>query len=176
MSSPPTSGAEVRKAYLDFFAGRGHPVVPSASLIPVDPPLLLTGAGMVPFKPYLLGEELPPYRRAVSAQKCVRTADIDIVGTTARHMTFFEMLGNFSFGDYFKADAIGWGYELRTEGFGVDPDLLWFTVHETDDEAAAIWIDKVGVPDARLQRGGKDNFWQMGVAGAGRARPPHFLV
>jgi len=158
-------GHEVRRRFLDFFAARGHIVRPSASLIPVDPTLLLTVAGMVPFKPYLLGEELPPYRRAVSAQKCVRTADIDIVGTTARHMTFFEMLGNFSFGDYFKADAIGWAYELVTEGFGVDPDLLWFTVHETDDEAAAIWIDKVGVPVARLQRGGKDNFWQMGVAG-----------
>lgn len=158
-------GHEVRRRFLDFFAARGHVVRPSASLIPIDPTLLLTVAGMVPFKPYLLGEEIPPYRRAVSAQKCVRTADLDIVGTTARHMTFFEMLGNFSFGDYFKAEAIDWAYELVTEGFGVDPDLLWFTVHETDDEAAAIWLDQVGVPAARLQRGGKDNFWQMGVAG-----------
>jgi alanyl-tRNA synthetase len=156
---------EIRTTFQDFFAARGHTVVPSASLIPVDPTLLLTVAGMVPFKPYLLGEEKPPYPRAVSVQKCGRTADIDIVGTTARHLTFFEMLGNFSFGDYFKESAIPWAYELVTDGLGIDPDRLWFTVHETDDEAAQIWLDDVGVSPSRLQRMDKDNFWQMGVAG-----------
>ncbi len=137
----------------------------SASLIPIDPTLLLTVAGMVPFKPYLLGEEVPPYPRAVSVQKCGRTEDIDIVGTTARHLTFFEMLGNFSFGDYFKEKAIPWAYELVTDGFGIDPDRLWFTVHDSDDEAAEIWLDSVGISPTRLQRMDRDNFWQMGVPG-----------
>ena len=156
---------EIRKTFESFFAERNHTVVPSASLIPIDPTLLLTVAGMVPFKPYLLGEETPPYLRAVSVQKCGRTADIDIVGTTARHLTFFEMLGNFSFGDYFKEMAIPWAYDLVTEGFGLDPERLWFTVHTSDDEAAEIWIDKVGINPKRLQRLDKDNFWQMGVPG-----------
>jgi len=156
---------EIRRIFLDFFGARGHTVVPSASLIPVDPTLLLTVAGMVPFKAYLLGDETPPYPRATSAQKCIRTADIDIVGTTARHMTFFEMLGNFSFGDYFKEKAIPYAYELITEGWQIDPERLWFTVHESDGEAAAIWIDAVGVPPDRVQRRDRDNFWQMGVAG-----------
>lgn len=156
---------EIRDTFLSFFAERGHTVVPSASLIPIDPTLLLTVAGMVPFKPYLLGEEKPPYPRAVSVQKCGRTADIDIVGTTARHLTFFEMLGNFSFGDYFKEKAIPWAYELVTEGFGLDPERLWFTVHLSDDEAAEIWIDGVGIDPGRLQRLDRDNFWQMGVPG-----------
>ena len=165
MSNHPVSGAEVRKAYLDFFAGRGHTVVPSASLIPVDPTLLLTVAGMVPFKPYLLGEERAPYPRATTSQKCIRTVDIDIVGTTARHMSFFEMLGNFSFGDYFKEKAIPWAYEFSTEVLGFDPERLWFTVHHSDDDAASIWIDQVGVPANRVQRRDRENFWQMGVAG-----------
>jgi alanyl-tRNA synthetase len=156
---------EIRQTFESFFAERGHTVVPSASLIPIDPTLLLTVAGMVPFKPYLLGEETPPYLRAVSVQKCGRTADIDIVGTTARHLTFFEMLGNFSFGDYFKEKAIPWAYELVTDGLGLDPERLWFTVHTSDDEAAAIWIDGVGIDPNRLQRMDKNNFWQMGVAG-----------
>ncbi len=156
---------EIRKTFESFFAERGHTVVPSASLIPIDPTLLLTVAGMVPFKPYLLGEEKPPYLRAVSVQKCGRTADIDIVGTTARHLTFFEMLGNFSFGEYFKEKAIPWAYELVTEGFGLDPDRLWYTVHLSDDEAAEIWIDEVGINPNRLQRMDKNNFWQMGVPG-----------
>jgi alanyl-tRNA synthetase len=159
------SGAEIRRAFLEFFRKRDHTVVPSASLIPVDPTLLLTNAGMVPFKRYFLGEERPTYRRAASVQKCVRTIDIDVVGTTARHLSFFEMLGNFSFGDYFKEGAIPWSYELVTEVFGLDPDRLWFTVHHSDDEAAEIWLDEVGVPADRLQRRDRDNFWQMGVAG-----------
>ncbi len=158
-------GSRIRSEFLRFFEERDHVVVPSASLIPVDPTLLLTVAGMVPFKPYLLGEEPPPYLRAVSAQKSVRTEDIDIVGTTASHFTFFEMLGNFSFGDYFKEKAIPWAYEFVTERLGLDPEVLWYTVYKTDDEAAEIWIDGVGVPADRVQRGDKDNFWQMGVAG-----------
>jgi alanyl-tRNA synthetase len=156
---------EIRRAFLDFFAEKDHQVVPSASLIPIDPTLLLTVAGMVPFKSYLLGEETPPYPRVVSSQKCVRTEDIDLIGTTARHLSYFEMLGNFSFGDYFKEKAIPLAYELVTERFDLDPDRLWFTVHESDDEAAEIWLDVVGVRPDRLQRRDRDNFWQMGVAG-----------
>ncbi len=156
---------QIRGTFLDFFAARDHVVVPSASLIPVDPTLLLTNAGMVPFKAYMLGEETAPYRRAVTVQKVARTVDIDIVGTTARHLTFFEMLGNFSFGDYFKERAIPWAFDLMTEAFGLDPDLLWFTVHESDHEAAEIWIEEVGVSPDRVQRRGRDNFWQMGVPG-----------
>ncbi|HSQ36770.1 MAG TPA: alanine--tRNA ligase [Acidimicrobiia bacterium] len=160
-------GAEIRRAFLDFFRERDHTVVPSASLIPVDPTLLLTNAGMVPFKPYFLGEQRPPYRRAASVQKCLRTIDIDIVGTTSRHATFFEMLGNFSFGDYFKEKAIPWAYEFVTEHLGLDPEVLWFTIFEDDEEAAAIWIDGVGVRPDRLQRGSaaQGTFWQMGVPG-----------
>jgi alanyl-tRNA synthetase len=156
---------QIRRTFVDFFAERDHTIVPSASLIPIDPTLLLTGAGMVPFKPYMLGEEPAPYKRAVSIQKVARTTDIDIVGTTARHLTFFEMLGNFSFGDYFKEKAIPWAYELVTERYGLDPDRLWYTVHYTDDEAAEIWIDGVGVPADHVQRLDRDNFWQMGIPG-----------
>ncbi len=173
-AGPPTERANltdsmqsntIRTTFLDFFAARDHVVVPSASLIPIDPTLLLTGAGMVPFKPYMLGEEPAPFDRAVSIQKCGRTTDIDIVGTTARHLTFFEMLGNFSFGDYFKEKAIPYAYELVTEGFGLDPGRLWYTVHVSDDEAAEIWIDGVGVSPDRVQRLDHDNFWHMGVPG-----------
>ncbi|MDX1468656.1 MAG: alanine--tRNA ligase [Acidimicrobiia bacterium] len=156
---------QIRKAFIEFFVGLEHELRPSASLIPVDPTLLLTNAGMVPFKPYFLGEEDPPWDRAVSVQKCARTVDIDIIGTTQRHLSFFEMLGNFSFGDYFKEKAIPWGYEFVTETLGLDADLLWYTVHDDDDEAAEIWVDGVGVPPDRVQKGGRDNFWQMGVPG-----------
>ncbi len=156
---------DIREAFVTFFTERDHTYRPSASLIPVDPTLLMTNAGMVPFKPYFLGEDEPPFDRAVSVQKCVRTIDIDIIGTTQRHLSFFEMLGNFSFGDYFKEKAIPWSYEFVTEYLGLDPDRLWFTVHETDDEAEQIWIDHVGVSPDRVQRGGKDNFWQMGIPG-----------
>ncbi|MCY4368612.1 MAG: alanine--tRNA ligase [bacterium] len=155
----------IRRAFVDFFTERGHTVRPSASLIPTDPTLLLTNAGMVPFKPYFLGEEPAPWPRAVSIQKCVRTVDIDLIGTTARHLTMFEMLGNFSFGDYFKEQAIRYAYDFVTGPLGLDPGLLWYTVHETDDEAEEIWIDGIGVPADRVQRGGNDNFWQMGVPG-----------
>lgn len=155
----------LRKKFIEFFETRGHSARPSASVIPTDPTLLLTNAGMVPFKPYFLGEEEPPYPRAVSVQKCVRTIDIDIIGTTDRHLSFFEMLGNFSFGDYFKEGAVRLAYEFVTEELGLDPGRLWFTVHESDDDAADIWRDVIGVPSERIQRGGKDNFWQMGVPG-----------
>lgn len=155
----------IRSTYLEFFAGKDHLVMPSASLIPVDPALLLTVAGMVPFKSFLLGEERPPAQRAVTSQKCVRTADIELIGTTARHASFFEMLGNFSFGDYFKELAIPYAWELSVEHFDLDPDRIWVTVHESDDEAAEIWLDVVGIRPERLQRRDRDNFWQMGVAG-----------
>ncbi len=159
------NGNDIRRVFFEFFEARGHTPVPSASLIPIDPTLLLTNAGMVPFKPYMLGEEKAPFSRAVTVQKVARTVDIDIIGTTARHLTFFEMLGNFSFGDYFKEKAIPWAYELVTEGFGLDPDRLWFTVYKDDDEAEQIWIDTVGARPDRVQRFDRDNFWQMGVAG-----------
>ena len=155
----------LRDAFTRFFVERGHTAVPSASLIPHDPSVLFTIAGMVPFKPFFLGDETPPWRRATSVQKCFRTVDIDIVGTTLRHCTFFEMLGNFSFGDYFKADAIPFAWELVTEVLGIDGDRLWVTVYETDDEAEAIWRDGVGVPVERIQRLGDDNFWKMGDTG-----------
>ena len=156
---------QIRKAFTDFFTEREHELRPSALLIPVDPTLLVTNAGMVPFKPFFLGDEVAPWKRAVSVQKCVRTIDIDIIGTTKRHLSFFEMAGNFSFGDYFKESAIPWSYEFCTEVLGLDPARMWFTVHHDDDEAAEIWVDGVGVPADRIQRGGEDNFWQMGVPG-----------
>jgi alanyl-tRNA synthetase len=169
-SQRPCTADEVREAFRSFFAERGHTRVESASLIPHDPTVLFTVAGMVPFKPYFVGDEVPPYSRAVTVQKCARAGgkhnDLDDVGRTKRHLVFFEMLGNFSFGDYFKEDAIPWSWNLVTEVFGFDGDQLWITVHESDDEAEAIWHEKVGVPMSRIQRlGDKDNFWQMGETG-----------
>jgi alanyl-tRNA synthetase len=156
----------LRAAFTRFFADRGHAIVPSASLIPHDPSVLFTIAGMVPFKPYFVGEEPAPWPRATSIQKCFRTPDIEIIGTDTYHNTFFEMLGNFSFGDYFKADAIPMAWELLTEVLGHDGDRLWITVHDSDDEAEQIWIDKVGVAPERVQRmGDEDNFWAMGETG-----------
>ncbi len=156
----------LRAAFTRYFAERAHTVVPSASLIPHDPSVLFTIAGMVPFKPYFLGEEPAPWPRATSIQKCFRTPDIEIIGTDTYHCTFFEMLGNFSFGDYFKDEAIPLAWELLTEVFGLDGDRLWVTVHDSDDEAEQLWVDKVGVPAARVQRmGDEDNFWAMGETG-----------
>ena len=166
---------EIRKTYLSFFEERGHRIVPSASLIPPvhDPSVLLTTAGMQPFKPYFLGQEEPPAPRLADVQRCFRTTDIEEVGSTARHLTFFEMLGNWSFGDYFKEQSIPWGWELSVEGFGLDPELIYVTVFEGDEElglgpdteAIEIWR-KVGVPDERiilLPR--SENFWQAGPTG-----------
>jgi alanyl-tRNA synthetase len=156
----------LRAAFTRYFADRDHTVVPSASLIPHDPSVLFTIAGMVPFKPYFVGEEPAPWPRATSIQKCFRTPDIDIIGTDSYHCTFFEMLGNFSFGDYFKGEAIPMAWELLTDVFGLDGDRLWVTVHEGDDEAEQIWVDTVGVRPERIQRmGDEDNFWAMGDTG-----------
>jgi alanyl-tRNA synthetase len=160
---------EVRKAFTDFFVERGHAHQPSASLIPHDPTLLFTVAGMVPFKTYFTGEEKAPSDRVVSIQKCVRAGgkhnDLDEIGRTKRHLTFFEMMGNFSFGDYFKSDACKWAWEFVTDTLGLDPERLWVTVHLTDDEAAAIWEHEVGVPAERIQRLDEDNYWKMGDTG-----------
>ena len=170
------NSAEIRSRWLKFFESENslrlnHAVVPSASLIADDPNLLLVNAGMVPFKPFFLGEMTPPYSRATSVQKCVRTLDIDEVGKTTRHASFFQMCGNFSFGDYFKEGAIELAWELLTKpieqgGYGFPEEKLWVTVYLDDDEAADIWHKKVGVPKERIQRRGMaDNFWSMGVPG-----------
>ena len=165
--------AEIRRRFLDFFALRGHEVVPSAPLLYNDPTLLFVNAGMVPFKRYFTGAETPPFDRATSVQKCVRTLDIDEVGKTTRHATFFQMNGNFSFGDYFKAEAIRYAWDLVTGsqdggGYGFDPNKIWVTVLHSDDEAAALWESIAGLPVERIQRRGVlDNYWHMGIPGPG---------
>ncbi len=165
--------AEIRRRWLAFFQSKGHVVVPSASLLYDDPNLLFVNAGMVPFKPYFLGQQAPPYERATSVQKCLRTQDIDEVGKTSRHGTFFQMNGNFSFGDYFKAGAIELAWELLTAGqdeggYGLDPDKLWVTVYEDDDEAADLWVSLTSITTDRVvRRGLADNYWHMGVPGPG---------
>jgi alanyl-tRNA synthetase len=165
--------AEVKKRWLDYFASKGHVVVPSASLISPDPSTLFTIAGVVPFIPYMLGEQTPPFKRATSVQKCMRTADIDEVGKTTRHGTFFQMNGNFSFGDYFKEDAIRFAWDLVTGAqsdgkYGFNADDIWVTVFEDDDEAEALWLEIAGIDKERIQRRGrKDNFWHTGAAGPG---------
>ncbi len=165
--------AEIRRRFLDYFASRGHEVVPSAPLLYNDPTLLFVNAGMVPFKPYFTGAETPPWNRAASVQKCVRTLDIEEVGKTTRHGTFFQMNGNFSFGDYFKAEAISYAWELITKspesgGLGFDPDKIWVTVLHSDDEAAALWANIAGLGEERIQRRGLlDNYWHMGIPGPG---------
>ena len=167
--------SEIRERYLAFFEERDHKRMPSASLVPsvYDPTVLLTTAGMQPFKPYFRGEEEPPSKRLTSCQKCFRTTDIENVGLTARHLTFFEMLGNFSVGDYFKQGAAEFAYELSTEGFGLDSERIWITVFGgdedlklgPDEEAIECWR-AIGVPDERIvQLGREDNFWQSGPAG-----------
>ena len=160
---------ELRSAFTTFFEKRDHEVVPSSSLIPHDNTILFTNAGMVPFKNYFLGIENPPYKRATTVQKCVRAGgkhnDLDEVGRTSRHLTFFEMMGNFSFGDYFKEDAIPLAWEFFTEVLKLDPERLWVTVHHSDDEAADIWENTVGVPSERIQRLDEDNWWRMADTG-----------
>nr|MDJ0890621.1 alanine--tRNA ligase-related protein [Gammaproteobacteria bacterium] len=166
-----TSTTALRQAFLDFFQGKEHEVVPSSPLVPAnDPTLLFTNAGMVQFKEVFLGLERRSYARAASSQRCVRAGgkhnDLENVGYTARHHTFFEMLGNFSFGDYFKRAAIEYAWEFLTEILRLPPDRLWVTVFEDDDEAANIWFNVIGVDRGRFTRcGAKDNFWAMGETG-----------
>src|SRR3954451_11456386 len=167
--------AQIRQTYLSYFEERDHLIVPSASLVPAshDPSVLLTTAGMQPFKPYFLGLEEPPAPRIADVQKCFRTTDIEEVGNTLRHLTFFEMLGNWSFGDYFKEESIAMGWELTTQGFGFDPERIWITVFGgdeelglgPDEEAIEVWRS-IGIPDERIvQLGREDNFWQSGPTG-----------
>ncbi|BAZ87155.1 alanine--tRNA ligase [Dolichospermum compactum] len=160
------SGNDIRQVFLDFYTQRGHQPLPSASLVPEDPTVLLTIAGMLPFKPIFLGQRTPEFKRATTSQKCIRTNDIENVGRTQRHHTFFEMLGNFSFGDYFKPQAIAWGWELSTQVFGFSPQNLVVSVFEDDDEAFTIWRDTIGVTEKRIKRmGADDNFWVSGATG-----------
>jgi alanyl-tRNA synthetase len=165
------NSSEIRRKFLDYFVGHGHDAVPSSPLVPrADPTLMFANAGMVQFKDVFLGRETRPYSRAASCQKCIRISgkhnDLENVGRTSRHHTFFEMLGNFSFGDYFKRDAIRFGWELLTEGYRLDPDRLVVTVYEEDDEAAGLWLRDMGIPESRFfRRGASDNFWAMGETG-----------
>ncbi|OUC13721.1 MAG: alanine--tRNA ligase [Alkalinema sp. CACIAM 70d] len=162
----PLSGAQIRQQFLAFFESKGHQPMASASLVPEDPTVLLTIAGMLPFKPIFLGQRQPEFPRATTSQKCIRTNDIENVGRTARHHTFFEMLGNFSFGDYFKKQAIAYAWELTTQVFQIPPDRVVVSVFEEDDEAFALWRDDIGIPAHRIQRmGADDNFWVSGPTG-----------
>lgn len=163
------SGNELRERFLKFFEERGHMRLPSASLIPQDDPtLLLIGAGMAPFKPFFTGKMKPPSPRVTTCQKCVRTGDIENVGRTARHHTYFEMLGDFSFGDYFKKEIIPWSWEFLTKELELPGDKLYITIHTSDDEAYQIWHDVVGIPDERIIRL-EDNFWEIGSGPCGPA-------
>ncbi len=156
---------DIRNSFLTFFESKGHKIIPSSSLIPHDNSLLFTAAGMVPLKDFFLGNKTPESPNMVSSQKCIRTIDIDIIGDTDRHLSFFEMLGNFSVGKYFKEEAIKYSYEFITEVLKVDKDKLWFTVYKNDDEAYEIWSDVIGIPENRIQRGDEDNFWHMNIPG-----------
>src|SRR6202051_3407925 len=160
----------LRRAFREFFAARGHTPVPSSGLIPHHPRApLFTNAGMNQFIPYFIGEERTPFPRATSVHKCVRILgnhyDIDLIGLTTRHLTFFEMLGNFSFGDYFKERAIPLAWEFLTDTLGLEADRLWISIYRDDEDALAIWRDTVGVPTERIQRMDDDNFWEMGETG-----------
>src|SRR6185503_3320064 len=163
--------AEIKRRFLAHFEANGHAVVPSAPLPAADPNLLFVNAGMVQFVPYFVGKSTAPYRRATSVQKCIRTPDIDEVGKTSRHGTFFQMNGNFSFGDYFKSGAIQLAWDLATNsvdkgGFGLDGDKIWATVYLDDDESIDLWHKQIGLPlDRIVRRGKKDNFWSMGIPG-----------
>lgn len=160
------TGQQIRDGFIDYFARHKHTIVPSSSLVPTDPTVLLTIAGMLQFKPYFMGLETPEYTRAVSVQKCIRTNDIDNVGRTARHQTFFEMLGNFSFGDYFKDEAIAFAWELLTKVYGIDKDRLYITVFEDDDESIGIWKKVTGFGDSHISKLGEEsNFWAAGPVG-----------
>ena len=165
---------ELRRKYLEFFESKGHLKMNSFSLVPQnDNSLLLINAGMAPLKPYFTGQEIPPRRRVTTCQKCIRTGDIDNVGKTARHLTFFEMLGNFSFGDYFKHEAINWSWEFLTKVIGMEEDRLYPSIYADDDEAFNIWTKEVGVPAERITRfyrdenGDCDNFWEHGAGPCG---------
>src|SRR6056297_3856218 len=170
------TGDEIRQAYLKFFESKDHLVLDSAPLIPKnDPSLLWINAGMAPFKPYFDGSLEPPKTRIATSQKCIRTNDIENVGKTARHHTYFEMLGNFSFGDYFKEEAIIWGWEFVTEELGLDPDKLWITIYKDDEEAHDIWKDIVGLEEERIIiMGKKENYWQIGTGPCGPCSEIHY--
>ena len=166
---------DLRRSFLEFFESKGHLALPSFPLVPQnDNSLLLINAGMAPLKPYFTGQEIPPRRRVCTCQKCIRTGDIDNVGKTARHLTFFEMLGNFSFGDYFKKEAIHWTWEYLTETLGLSPDRLYPSIYGEDEEAFAIWHDEIGIDADRITRfyrdpetGECDNFWEHGAGPCG---------
>ncbi|KAL8543436.1 hypothetical protein ACS0TY_004104 [Phlomoides rotata] len=161
-----TSGDSIRRRFLEFYAARGHKILPSSSLVPEDPTVLLTIAGMLQFKPIFLGKVLREVPRAATSQRCIRTNDIENVGRTSRHQTFFEMLGNFSFGDYFKQDAIKWAWELATVEYGLPAENLWISVYDDDDETFSIWHDELGIPANRIKKlGEEDNFWTSGATG-----------
>ena len=160
---------EIRKKFLDFFESKDHLILKSFSLVPHnDNSLLLINSGMAPMKPYFTGQEIPPRKRVATCQKCIRTGDIENVGKTARHGTFFEMLGNFSFGDYFKREAIHWTWEFLTEVIKLSPDRLYPSVYVDDDEALRIWRDEIGIDEKRIYKFGKaDNFWEHGAGPCG---------
>ncbi|MBQ9914736.1 MAG: alanine--tRNA ligase, partial [Clostridia bacterium] len=167
---------EIREKYLAFFEEKGHYRMPSFSLVPEnDPSLLLINAGMAPLKPFFTGRQTPPRNRVTTCQKCIRTPDIERVGKTARHGTFFEMLGNFSFGDYFKREAINWGWEFATHVMEIPEELLYVTVYQEDDEAYDIWTKEVGVAESHVVRMGKeDNFWEIGSGPCGPCSELYF--
>ena len=156
---------EIRTAFLDYFKDKDHMILQSSSLIPHDDTLLFTAAGMVPLKDYFMGLSKPPNSNLTSSQKCVRTVDIDLVGDTDRHLTFFEMLGNFSIDNYFKEDAIKYSYDFITNILEVPKEDLWFTVYKKDEESYDIWKNIIGVPEERIQKGEEDNFWHMNAPG-----------